>query len=94
MNMFQIATQNTILKPTPEHIGTVRLQQITPPDGIVLLLMTHPILCQIQFIHRIRQWDSSKSHNYAKIFAGERSKTNLLFSEMKQCKVLTQPLSK
>lgn len=57
MNMYQIATQNTQHKPTPELIGKVRLQYISPPQGIVRLDGDPTYTMSHKVIHRVRQGD-------------------------------------
>ncbi len=57
MNMFQIATQNTQQKPTPQLIGQVRLQPISPASGILFSIDDPPYTMSHDVIHRVRQGD-------------------------------------
>ncbi len=57
MDMFQIASQNTQNKPTPEHLGNARLQPVSTPGGIVFSDSDTAYTMSHEVIHRVRQYD-------------------------------------
>lgn len=57
MNMFQIVSQNTQVKPTPELMGRAKLQQKSPPQGIFLSDRDPAYTMSHDVIHRVRQED-------------------------------------
>lgn len=57
MNVYQIASQTTQTKPTPECIGVAQLSQLTPPEGLVLTASDEPYTMSDDVIHRVTQAD-------------------------------------
>ncbi len=58
MNMYEIASQTTLVKPKPEQIGVARLVHMTPPGGIVLTSQDHAYTMSETVIHSVTHGDS------------------------------------